>query len=158
MTVTLRPVTQENWRAVARLEVAEDQRNFVAPNVYSLAEAAYEPGLAPVAIYADETLIGFALYTPEPFQGDWTFTTTPYQGELGIVRMMVAKDYQGQGYGRQAMQALIDRMRQLAGGETIILNFIKANIGARRLYENLGFVVYEEGEDDYWARLRQDQQ
>src|SRR5262245_38753883 len=42
MAVTLRPVTRENWRAVARLEVAEGQRQFVAPNVYSLAEAAYE--------------------------------------------------------------------------------------------------------------------
>jgi diamine N-acetyltransferase len=50
MAVTLRPVTQANWQAIARLEVAEEQRHFVVPNVYSLAEAAYEPGLTPVAI------------------------------------------------------------------------------------------------------------
>jgi hypothetical protein len=40
MAVTLRPVTRENWQAVAHLEVAEEQRHFVVPNVYSLAEAA----------------------------------------------------------------------------------------------------------------------
>jgi diamine N-acetyltransferase len=153
MTVTLRPVTQENWRAVARLEVAEDQRQFVAPNIYSLAEAAYEPGLTPVAIYADETLIGFALYTHEPFQGDWTFTKVPYRGELGIMRMMVEAHSQQQGYGRQAMQALIERMRRLPGGTAIILNFLPANVAARRFYERLGFAVYEESEDDCWARL-----
>ena len=153
MTVTLRPVTQENWRAVARLEVAEDQRQFVAPNIYSLAEAAYEPGLTPVAIYADETLVGFALYTHEPFQGDWTFTKAPYRGELGIMPMMVEAHSQHQGYGRQAMQALIERMRRLPGGTTIILNFLPANVTARRFYERLGFAVYEESEDDCWARL-----
>ena len=153
MAITLRAVTQENWQAVARLEVAPDQQHFVAPNVYSLAEAAYEPGLTPVAVYADETPIGFALYTHEPFQGEWTFTRTPYQGELGVLRMMIDKQHQGKGYGRQAMRALIERMRQLPGGHTIILNFVPANKGARRLYERLGFVIYEENEDTCWARL-----
>ncbi len=155
MTVSLRPVTQENWRDVARLEVAEDQRQFVAPNVYSLAEAAYEPGLTPLAIYADETLVGFTLYTHEPFQGEWTFTQTPYQGELGILRMMVDKAHQGKGYGRQAMQLLLKQMRHLPGGQAIILNFLPANVGARRLYESLGFVVYEESEEGCWASLTQ---
>ena len=153
VAITLRDVTQENWRAVARLEVTEGQRHFVAPNVYSLAEAVYEPGLMPVAIYADETLVGFALHTHEPAQGEWTFTRTPYQGELGILRRMIDKQYQGKGYGRQAMQALIERMCQLPGGQAIILNFAPANEGARRLYESLGFVIYEEDEDSCWARL-----
>lgn len=153
MPVTLRKVTQENWRSVARLEVAEDQRHFVAPNVYSLAEAAYDPGLTPVAVYAGETLVGFALYTHEPFPGDWTFTRTSYQGELGILRLMVDKQYQGKGYGRQAMQILIEQMRQLPGGHAIILNFAPANEGARRLYERLGFVIYEQDEESCWTRL-----
>lgn len=153
MSVTLREVTRENWRAVTHLEVAQDQQHFVAPNAYSLAEAAYEPGLTSVAIYAGESLVGFALYTREPFEGAWTFTRTPYQGELGILRMMIDKKHQGNGYGRQAMQALIERMRQLPGGHAIILNFAPTNAGARRLYESLGFVVYEEDEDSSWARL-----
>jgi diamine N-acetyltransferase len=156
MAVTLRPVTLDNWQAVARLEVAEEQRHFVVLNVYSLAEAAYEPGLTPVAIYADETLVRFALYTHEPYQGEWTFTQTPYQGELGIVRMMIDREHQGQGIGRQAMLALIARMRRLSGGQAIILNYVPANDGARRLYASLGFVVYEENEEVCWARAASD--
>jgi diamine N-acetyltransferase len=153
MAVSLRPVTQDNWRAVAHLEVAEDQRSFVAPNAYSLAEAAYEPGLTPAAIYADETLVGFALYTHEPFQGEWEFTETPYQGELGILRVMLDQQYQHQGYGRQAMQALIARMSSLPGAQAIILNVMPTNLGARQLYKSLGFVIYEENEHGCWARL-----
>lgn len=154
MAVSLRPVTQDNWRAIAQLNVAEGQREFVAPNAYSLAEAAYEQGLTPVAIYAHETLIGFALYTYEPFQGEWEFTQTPYQGELGILRVMVDQQYQHQGYGRQAMQALIAQMSALPGAEAIILNVMPTNVGARGLYESLGFVIYEENEHGCWARLR----
>lgn len=153
MTVKLCPVTRQNWRAVAHLEVAEDQRQFVAPNSYSLAEAAYEPGLTPMAIYADETLVGFAMFTHEPFQGEWLFTQTPYQGELGIVRLMVDKHFQRRGYGRQAVLALIDHMGQLPGGQAILVNFISTNIGARQLYERVGFVVYEENTSSCWSRL-----
>ena len=50
MTLSLRPVTSENWDAVARLEVRDNQRHFVAPNSYSLAQAAYETGNTPVAL------------------------------------------------------------------------------------------------------------
>lgn len=153
MAVSLRPVTQENWRDVAHLEVAEDQRQFVATNSFSLAEAAYEPGLTPIAIYADETLVGFAMFTPEPFQGEWPFTQTPYQGELGIVRLMVDKHFQRRGYGRQALLALIDHMGQLPGGQALIVNCISTNIVARQLYESVGFVAYEKTTIGCWSRL-----
>jgi GNAT superfamily N-acetyltransferase len=108
-----------------------------------------------VAIYADETLVGFAMYTHEPFQGEWPFTQTPYQSELGIVRLMLDKQYQRRGYGRQAVQALIDRMSRLPRGQAIIVNFISTNSGGRRLYESVGFVVYEENKYGCWSRLTQ---
>ena len=126
MTLSLRPVTAENWDAVAHLEVQEDQRHFVAPNSYSLAQAAYEPGYTPVAIYDGETLVGFAMYTHEP-----------WQGEFGIVRMMIDKHYQGKGYGRQAVLALNAVLRQLPGCTSIILNVVKENTRAWHLYQSL---------------------
>mgnify|MGYP001382761371 CR=1 FL=1 len=39
--VCLRPVTRENWRAVARLKVTEAQREFVAEPCYYLALCCY---------------------------------------------------------------------------------------------------------------------
>lgn len=142
MAVTLRPVTAENWNAIARLEVRADQRTFVAPNSYSLAQAAYEPGLTPVAIYEDETLVGFAMYTKEPCHG-----------EFGIVRMMIDQQQQGKGYGRQAVLALNDLLRRLPDCESIILSVIKENTAGWQFYQRLGFEIYEEGEQEYWARL-----
>lgn len=144
MALELRLVTTENWNLVARLEVSEDQRNFVASNSYSLAQAAYEPGLTPVAIYADEILVGFAMYTHEP-----------WHGEFGIVRLMIDRQYQRKGYGRQAVLALNDILRRLPGCDSIILSVIKDNTAGWQFYQRLGFVVFEEeeGEQEFWARL-----
>ncbi len=142
MALSLRPVTSENWNAVTKLEVTESQNHFLAPNSYSLAQVAYEPGLTPVAIYDDETLVGFAMYTHEP-----------WQGEYGIVRMMIDKQQQGKGYGRLAVLALNDILLRLPGCESIILSVIKENTAAWHLYQSLGFVIYREEDKEYWARL-----
>ncbi len=142
MTLSLRSVTPDNWNAVAQLKVSDDQSHFVAPNSYSLAQAAYESGNTPVAIYDDETLVGFAMYTHEP-----------WQGEFGIVRMMIDAQHQGKGYGRQAVLALNDVLRRLPGCDSIILSVIKENTGAWHLYQSIGFVIYEEDEHLSWARL-----
>lgn len=54
--ITLKPIDKDNWHAAIRLEVAPEQRNFVASNLYSIAESHFEPGAVPLGIYNDETL------------------------------------------------------------------------------------------------------
>lgn len=142
MAVTLRPVTRDNWEAVARMEVSEEQRRFVAPNAFSLAQAAYEPGLTPRAIYAAGELVGFAMYGHERWQGDYW-----------IARLMIGRDHQGKGHGRDATLAVIQEMRQLPGCDSIVLDFKRDNHAARRLYERLSFVIFAEDEHSCLARL-----
>lgn len=142
MTITLQPVTRDNWHAVTKLAVAEGQENFVAPNVYSLAQAAYVPGMLPQAMYDGATLVGFVMYT-----------ITPDDGQFWIVRVLVDKQFQHQGYGRQAMVIMIDRMRQLPGCDAIYLDFHQDNTAARHLYESLGFVIVDKNDHEYIARL-----
>jgi ribosomal protein S18 acetylase RimI-like enzyme len=69
-------------------------------------------------------------------------------------RVMVDQQVRRQGYGRQAMRALIARMSALPGAEAIILNVMSSNVGALRLYESPGFVIYEENERGCRAGLR----
>jgi hypothetical protein len=38
-TVSLREITPENWEAILNLSVRDDQKNFMAGNLYSLAAA-----------------------------------------------------------------------------------------------------------------------
>ncbi|HHY64976.1 MAG TPA: GNAT family N-acetyltransferase, partial [Clostridiaceae bacterium] len=63
--ISLRKITFENFGECISLEVREDQKNFVARNLYSLAEAyiALTNGSVPMpfAIYNDETMVGFIM-------------------------------------------------------------------------------------------------
>lgn len=132
MTVYLRSIDMFNWQAVARLKVREDQRGFVAANSYSLAQAHYDPWLVPMAIYADGQPVGFTMFTacPEPEDPD---------GAHWIYRLMVDQDQQGKGYGRKALELILDRLRQDPECRLIRLSYEPENKGAEQLYLSLGF-------------------
>jgi len=126
--ITLRKLSPENARAVVRLKVALAQSRFVASNADSIADAYVYRELRPLAIYSGDELVGFAMYGQDPDDGRWW-----------IVRMMIDERFQGRGYGRGGMQALIALMRDEHQCETITLGVNPANHGAMRLYESLGF-------------------
>ena len=127
--ITLQEITADTWRQCARLKVRSDQENFVAPNVSSLAQSKYEPGLLPLAVYDGETMVGFVMYSEQPYE----------PGKYFIYRVMVGAEFQGKGYGRDAMLALIERMQALPECREIVLSYEPENSVAERLYESLGF-------------------
>lgn len=55
---------------------------------FSLAQAAYVPGLLPQALYDGETLVGFVMYT-----------ITPDKEQFWIMRILIDKAHQHKGYG-----------------------------------------------------------
>ena len=61
MEVELREITKETVRAICNLEVAGEQRGYVAPNAVSIAEAHFEPKHWMRAIYVDGEPVGFVL-------------------------------------------------------------------------------------------------
>lgn len=132
-TVTLRDITPANWEAIIALKVREDQKNFVASNLYSLAEAKIFPDCVPLAIYAAEQPVGFLMYAYEDERREWW-----------IFRLMIAQEEQGKGYGRAAMRLAIERMRAIPGCERIFISFEPENSVAEQLYRSLGFVPNDE--------------
>ncbi|RPJ50587.1 MAG: GNAT family N-acetyltransferase [Chloroflexi bacterium] len=126
--ISLREVTPENYDTIISMKVREDQKNFVASNVHSLAEACVFPGRKPMAIYAGEIPVGFLMFTYwEERQQHWIF------------RLMIAAEHQRQGYGQAAMLLLIERMRAIPGCHQIFISYEPENQAARMLYSNLGF-------------------
>ncbi len=129
--LTLRPVTAQNWRAVAKLAPAEDQRRFIADNVWSLAEAHYDPLLVPRAIYHGDTPVGFAM--------DRLLADEGQPGEIAIFRFMIAQAYQGRGLGKAAFAMLLEHLRRQAGITRISISYDPANTVAQQLYAGFGF-------------------
>jgi diamine N-acetyltransferase len=128
MSVSLREVDEYNFWQCINLKVADEQTNFVAPNVRSIAESKVFPYLVPQAIYADEELIGFALYGRDPESGNYW-----------IVRLMIDEKFQGKGYGKAATLGLIEKIRRLPDSGDIYLSFVPGNAGAEKLYRSVGF-------------------
>lgn len=137
MSVTLRPITRDNFFDVLDLTLYPGQEAFVADNAVSIANAYVEPTFVPLGVYAGDQLVGFAMYGQHPVTGAWW-----------VIRLMIARDHQGRGYGRATMEAVIAMMVERVGCEEIVTSFNPANAVAAGLYASLGFRPTGEIEDD----------
>lgn len=82
--VSLRPVTAENWRAVAHVKVSAEQREFVMEPSYYLPLCHYDARWHPLAIFLAEQVIGlivWAVAREEP--GCWLGAIMIDFGETG---------------------------------------------------------------------------
>ncbi|HBW51906.1 MAG TPA: hypothetical protein DEF47_18620 [Herpetosiphon sp.] len=129
--IRLQPITLANARACLALTVAPHQTRFVASTATSLVQAKFEPHWITQGIYADDMLVGFVMYGYDPDYG-W-----------GILRLLVDMRFQGRGYGRQAIELVIQAIRA-AGGKSVGVSYEAENEVARRLYQACGFVETTE--------------
>lgn len=128
MSVSLREITPENFKECVNLKVADAQSKFVAPNVMSIAQSKIYPTVSPMAVYAGDEMVGFVL-----------FGLDKDDGKYYLVRLMVDEKHQGKGYGRAAVHAVIEKMRENPDCAEFYLSFVPENTGAEALYQSIGF-------------------
>ncbi|AMO85404.1 Spermine/spermidine acetyltransferase [Solibacillus isronensis B3W22] len=140
--IELRKITLENRRAIFNLEVSEEQRRFVASNLSSIASCyvlATNGGHPfPFAIYADGQPVGFVMLT---------YGITGYElpsiadDSYCILRLMIDKQYQNMGFGREAMKAILEFIRTFPAGPARYcwIPYGSDNLTAKMLYESFGF-------------------
>lgn len=128
MMIFLKEVDRHNFFDVIDLKVAEEQKSFVATNLFSLAQAKAFPECNCLAIYHEEELVGFTMYCMD-------FDDKEYW----IYRLMIDAKYQSKGYGKAAMEKLIERIKEDKDHQVIYLSFEPENDRAKEMYEKLGF-------------------
>jgi diamine N-acetyltransferase len=126
--VTLREITADNVRAVCDLELEPGQERYVAPAATSIAEAHYEPAAWLRAIYAGDGLVGLVLLFLDQ-----------EKPEYGVWRLMIAAGHQGKGYGREAMQRVIEHVRTLPNATELLLSYVPGPGDPSGFYKALGF-------------------
>ncbi len=146
MTVELRPITTDNFRAVIKLEVGPGQSDFVAPNVVGIAETHIYPDAEPRAVYAGDDPVGFVLF--HPIDKD-----KPAEGH-SIARLMIAHQFQGRGLGRAALEAAVAWIHRERGVDRVRLSVVPSNESARKLYRSAGFVETGELDDGELVMVR----
>lgn len=143
--VELREVTGTNVREICALQVAPDQRGFVAPNAVSFAEAMFEPKAWFRAIYADDTPVGFVMLSDDP---------NPDEPEYYLWRLMIGEGFQARGYGRRVIEPLVEHVRGRPGATELAVSWVPGPDGPESFYLGLGFQLTGEVDDgEVAARL-----
>ncbi len=154
--VNLQPITPTNYMACLNLQVDPSQIGFVATNAKSLAEAKADPTLTPLAIY-DRAALGYLPPDiPVPMIG---FIMYELKGGVGfILRIMIDRAHQRQGYGRAAAIEVIRRLKLYPEVQMIATSHQRDNEASARLFKSLGFVPWEidwakENKSEIYLRL-----
>ncbi|TPL86072.1 GNAT family N-acetyltransferase [Mesorhizobium sp. B2-3-12] len=129
------PVTKANRALVTALRLAPEQVDFVAGNADSLREARSDPDARPRAVMAGDQIVGFLMYDA-PKDDD----------EARIYRFMIDRAWQGRGYGKAALRAVLEEIQGLGHVRHVSICYETRNEAARQLYRGAGFV--EEGLDE----------
>ncbi len=158
--VTLAEVTHDNWRAALDLGVAPEQQRFVAAYApiaaLGLAKAYIRPGgliWLPLAIVARDERVphgalgGFVMLAYGAMDADVCW----------IYHFFIDARYQGRGYARAALRALLALIRErLPRCSAIQLTVHAENERAQRPYRSAGFRATGDlidGEPHYILRL-----
>ena len=117
--INFKEITNANIWKVCTLEPFEEQKDFVAENIQSLAEAyatRNEGGNAlPLAVYNDETLVGFIMIGKGTVGNEKE--SELIKKNYSLWRLMIDKKYQGKGFGRQTLDAAMALIRTYPFGK-----------------------------------------
>ena len=130
---TLAIVDVDNVVAACRLTLRPGQEAFVAPVAQSLAEAYVQPEVAwpRVVLDDDGRVAAFVMGAFDPAADLWFF-------RCGIWRLNVAGDSQGRGYGRFAVEAVLNEARRRGHQRASVL-WVPGPGGPAAFYARLGF-------------------
>ena len=129
MSIILKEIDGENFHEVISLKV----ETYCASNLYSLAQAKIYPDAIPLAIYNNDIPVGFVMYGIEPRDNN----------EYWIDRFMIDEKYQKNGYGKKALEIIIEKIKQDKTHNKIKISTNPENSIAIKLYKKLGF--YDTG-------------
>ncbi|MDX9829166.1 MAG: GNAT family N-acetyltransferase [Anaerolineae bacterium] len=128
--VTLREITSETVYQICRLSdtLTPPKKFMVAQNAVSIAQAHFEPHAWFRAVYADETPVGFIM-----------LYDSPEEKEYFLWRFMIAEPHHGKGFGRRALELLIDYVRTRPDATVLETSCGQGAGSPEGFYERLGF-------------------
>ena len=131
MDVRLIQINEDNFIDAFNLKLEEEQELFVSHPIISLAQAyVYYKQCTPFGIYDGDKIVGYVMVI-------YDYDIPEYD----IWHMMIDKSEQGKGYGKIALQKVIDYIREKPFGNSdrIALTCNKRNQVALKIYKEAGF-------------------
>lgn len=144
MDISLKPITSDNYEEISLLEVEEYQEDYIASNMWSLVEAAYNENYIVRGIYLSDKSVGFFMWVKE----------NPYK--IAIWRFMIDKVHQSKGLGREALHIALSEIKQDKQINEIEICYNPLNPLAKNFYSSFGFeeIGLDKDGDDMLAVIR----
>ena len=139
----LTDIGPDNWRL--ELAVSETQRTFVSDRTRLLARA---------YAYRDQRSRAFLLCEGEQPVGMGLYYDLPELQCYDLGQMFIDERYQGRGYGKAAVRAILEALKADGRYDKVVLCYIEGNEAAKRLYEQFGFEETGRDEDEIIMELR----
>ena len=136
--VELKAITEDNFIEAFNLKLASGQDRFVSHPIRSLAQAyVYRNQCQPFGIYAEGKMVGYVMVI-------YDYDVPEYD----IWHMMIDVSKQGKGYGKAALEQVINyiKTKPFGGSDKVALTCNKENPVALELYRRMGFE--ETGAED----------
>lgn len=132
--VYLLRIDKDNWEAAIQLDVKEEQKGFIASNLYSIAEVQFLNNFQAMGIYLDDELVGFTMFGIDPDDNNYW-----------IYRLMIDQKFQGRGLGLEAVNKVIEEIKRINSSDIpyIMIGYHPINLGAKNTYKKAGFVETE---------------
>ena len=134
--INLRDITKKNLFSIIDLNVREDQKDQVASNSVSIAQAHYSKSAWFKGIFNNDIAVGFVM-----------LDLIKEENKCFLWRFMIDEKHQGKGYGKLALNQVIDWVRSLEAFEEIRTSYVPTKNGADGFYEKFGFVETGKLED-----------
>ena len=128
MAVRFADVTRDTWEECIGLSVSDEQEDFIASNCESILLSKFEENCYPLCIYNDDEMVGFLMYDIDPETKRWELS-----------RLMVDEEYQGNGYGKQALSLLLAQLKEKLGSIPFYTSIEPENIVMKELIQSLNF-------------------
>lgn len=137
MSIRLESVNKENYRQCIEMPKLE----YVASNMFSIVQAYVLDRSYPFCIFNEDEMVGFAMYK------------IIYDDEEDIDvfcmnRLYISEEYQNKGYGRAAVNNLLQMMKEKHDCEEVYTSTHHDNHRALHLYESIGFKRNGEMDDE----------
>jgi diamine N-acetyltransferase len=140
--ISLREISAANRGDVERLTVTPAQSRYVASVADSLDEAAVNPQARPWfrAVYSGETPVGFVMISDGIPDGH-----PELLGPYFLWRLLIATRWQGRGYGRAALDLVVDHVRTRADARVLLTSIQPGSTASPRgFYLTYGFTTTGE--------------
>jgi len=134
--IKLEPVAEQNYIKCLKLSVSEDQKDFVATNSKSLAQAYVFKNLSPYVAMVGEEAVGFIMLEVDKHVGF-------------VMRLMVDQERQREGIGRAIMEQGLAILRADDRVTIIGTSHVEENSTVASLYSSLGFVPWDDIRDHF---------